>query len=187
MVEHQTAGKVADEIVDTKSNLKKDLVMASADLKKDVTKIGQDLLSLTKQGAGKIALTGSNMMNNTITLVKNPQFQTVTVSTASGAVAIGTAGGAFGCVTGVVVELVQDSSLHCSLSACPFPLAVSSVVVWELLLEPCCDPRQGQQLEEALATLCTGIALRYTMVLCMSLPASTKEQFVLKIKQQMQL
>jgi len=103
MVEHQTAGKVADEIVDTKSNLKKDLVMASADLKKDVTKIGQDLLSLTKQGAGKIALTGSNMMNNTITLVKNPQFQTVTVSTASGAVAIGTAGGAFGCVTGVVV------------------------------------------------------------------------------------
>jgi len=103
MVEYKTAGDVADDFADAKSNLKKDIVMASADLKRDLTKVGQDLLSFTRQGAGKIALTGSNMMNSTVTLVKNPQFQTVTVSTASGAVAIGTAGGAFGCVTGVVM------------------------------------------------------------------------------------
>lgn len=40
---------------------------------------------------------------NTITLLKNPRFQTVTVASGSGAVVLGAVGGAFGTACGVVV------------------------------------------------------------------------------------
>lgn len=43
------------------------------------------------------------LRKKTVTLVKNPHFQTVTVSTAGGAITFGAVGGAFGCAGGVVV------------------------------------------------------------------------------------
>jgi len=43
------------------------------------------------------------LRKSTVTLVKDPHFQTVTISTAAGAVTFGAVGGAFGCAGGVVV------------------------------------------------------------------------------------
>jgi len=42
------------------------------------------------------------MKDSTVTLVKNPEFQTCTIATAGGTVTFGTLGGAFGLVSGVV-------------------------------------------------------------------------------------
>jgi len=43
------------------------------------------------------------LQKSTVTMVKHPHFQTVTVSTAAGAITFGAVGGAFGCAGGVVV------------------------------------------------------------------------------------
>jgi hypothetical protein len=43
------------------------------------------------------------LKESTVTLVKHPHFQTVTISTGAGAITFGAVGGAFGCAGGVVV------------------------------------------------------------------------------------
>jgi len=58
---------------------------------------------LTKKRVDSISTTGSKVLKGSIALIKNPQFQTISLSTAGGAVVISTVGGAFGCMTGVVI------------------------------------------------------------------------------------
>jgi len=58
---------------------------------------------MTQQRAASLRETGGRVVEDSVSLVKSPQFQVVTLSTAGGAFAVGTVGGAFGCLTGVVV------------------------------------------------------------------------------------
>jgi len=58
---------------------------------------------LAKTSAESVSSAGSSVLNGTLTLLKNPEFQTVTLSTAGGAIVLGTIGGAFGCVSGLVI------------------------------------------------------------------------------------
>merc|ERR1719498_1144698 len=45
----------------------------------------------------------TNTKEQALTLVKNPDFQTVTITTGTGAIVLGSVGGAFGTAAGVVV------------------------------------------------------------------------------------
>mmetsp|Transcript_124836 Transcript_124836/g.195606 ORF Transcript_124836/g.195606 Transcript_124836/m.195606 type:complete len:359 (-) Transcript_124836:209-1285(-) len=52
-----------------------------------------------KQADDKVAATKTQ----TLALINNPHFQTVCISTSAGAIVLGSAGGAFGCASGVVL------------------------------------------------------------------------------------
>jgi len=61
------------------------------------------LVSAAKNAQVSTVAFAKNTQEKSIALVRNPNFQIVTISTASGAVALGTVGGAFGCMGGLVV------------------------------------------------------------------------------------
>lgn len=63
----------------------------------------QALISAKTQATTTVPEKALALRKSTVTLVKNPHFQTVTVTTAAGAITFGTVGGAFGCAGGVVV------------------------------------------------------------------------------------
>lgn len=61
------------------------------------------LVSAAKNAQVSTVAFAKNTQEKSLALVKNPHFQVITISTASGAVTLGTVGGAFGCMGGVVV------------------------------------------------------------------------------------
>jgi hypothetical protein len=63
------------------------------------TKMKTTSEELKKQAAAKAEMAKTQ----TLALIKNPNFQTVTITTSAGAVVLGSAGGAFGCASGVVL------------------------------------------------------------------------------------
>jgi len=78
--------------------------MAAANVNTGVKAKSQQALTSAKTMATvTIPENALALRKSTVTLVKDPHFQTVTISTAAGAVTFGAVGGAFGCAGGVVV------------------------------------------------------------------------------------
>jgi hypothetical protein len=78
--------------------------MASANVNTGVKAKSQQALTSVKTLATITAPEKAlALQKSTVSLVKSPHFQTVTISTAAGAISFGAVGGAFGCAGGVVV------------------------------------------------------------------------------------
>jgi len=63
----------------------------------------QKLVSAIQQSRAATLALAKNTQDKTVTIIKNPHFQVVTVTTASGTVSLAAVGGAFGCMGGMVV------------------------------------------------------------------------------------
>lgn len=63
----------------------------------------QKLVSAIHQSRAATLALAKNTQDKTVSIIKNPHFQVVTVTTASGTVSLAAVGGAFGCMGGMVV------------------------------------------------------------------------------------
>lgn len=63
----------------------------------------QKLVSAIQQSRAATLVLAKNTQDKTVTIIKNPHFQIVTATTASGSVSLAAVGGAFGCMGGMVV------------------------------------------------------------------------------------
>jgi len=63
----------------------------------------QKVVSAIQQSRAATLALARNTQDKTVTIIKNPHFQIVTVTTASGTVSLAAVGGAFGCMGGMVV------------------------------------------------------------------------------------
>jgi len=72
-------------------------------MKGKVEDLNNKLLKLFTHWKKEADAKAEMVKTKTATLVKNPNFQTVCISTSAGAVVLGSAGGAFGCASGIVL------------------------------------------------------------------------------------
>jgi hypothetical protein len=77
--------------------------MAMEQAKANAADMTQTLSKKVEEVVKTVAVKSKEFKTDAITLMRNPQFQTISISTGAGAIVVGTSGGAFGCASGIVI------------------------------------------------------------------------------------